>query len=120
MRILVNMERSRRALVLGSLIAFTIVSVITVTHPPDVMWDISNGHRTRMGRSGNTTLLQLLVKICMDAAIVFFLPMVGYICAALASHVSKRPLRMAGLLWALWVVSILGWLVLGDWSDMGD
>ncbi|SFQ82244.1 hypothetical protein SAMN04515668_4770 [Hymenobacter arizonensis] len=120
MPILVNTERSTRALVLGALLAFAVVSVITVTHPPDVMWDKANGHRTMMGRSGNTTLLQLLLKIGAEAAKVLFLPVVGYVCAALASHVSKGPLRVAGLLWALWVASILGWVVFGDWSAMGD
>jgi hypothetical protein len=51
---------------------------------------------------------------------VYFLPVMGYVLAALVAQAFKRPLGVAWLLWALWSVSLLGWLVLGDWSAMGD
>ena len=120
MPILAKMERNTRALVLGMLLAVAVVSLVTMAYPPDALWDESNGHRTLMGRSGNTTLLQMLLKIAGEAAMVWLLPVVGYVGAALAAGVRKRPVGAAGLLWLLWAVSVLGFLALGDWNDMGD
>jgi hypothetical protein len=103
----------------GTLLALTFVTFIRLTVPPVTEWDHSNGHHYVMGRS-YPSVGRMLVILARDAVTICFLPVISYVGVALVSAVRRQPVVVPFLLWRLWILSILGWLLLGDWWSMSD